>query len=124
LTRVAGETQRVGHVRRKAGRAWTTRMARKRQTLGIILQEQNIVARADADRAAEYALNNGKRIGEALIELQLASEEDVTRALALQHGMEYVEVNRSTVSPEALSHVPEKIIKANDILPMSSTNGR
>ncbi|MBK8267057.1 MAG: Flp pilus assembly complex ATPase component TadA [Planctomycetes bacterium] len=99
-------------------------MARKRQTLGIILQEQNKVARADADRAAEFALSNGKRIGEALIELQLATEEDVVRALATQHGMEYVEVNRSTVSPEALSLVPEKIIKANDILPMSSSNGK
>lgn len=99
-------------------------MARKRQTLGIILQEQNLVSREDADRAAEYGLNSGKRIGEALIELQLVSEEDVTRALALQHGMEYVEITRSSVSPEAISLIPEKIIKANDILPVNNINGR
>ena len=99
-------------------------MARKRQTLGILLQEQNLVSKADADRAAEYALSSGKRIGEALIELQLASEEDVMKALAAQHGMEYVEVSRANVSPEALSLIPEKIIKANDILPLSSTNGK
>ncbi len=99
-------------------------MARKRQTLGIILQEQGLVSRADADRAAELAMTSGKRIGEALTELQLVSEEDVTKALALQHGMEYVEISRGTVSQEAIALVPEKIIKANNILPMSSVNGK
>ena len=82
------------------------------------------MSKEDADRAAEYGLNNGKRMGEALVELELASEEDVTRALAKQHGMEYVEVNRSTISPEAVGLIPEKLIKQNDILPMSSDNGK
>ncbi|MFQ5502086.1 MAG: GspE/PulE family protein [Phycisphaerae bacterium] len=99
-------------------------MARKRQKLGEILQESNLLSKDDADRAAEFALNNGKRIGEALIELELASEEDVCKALAKQHGMDYVEVGRSTISPEALSLIPEKLIKQNDILPMSSDNGK
>lgn len=99
-------------------------MARKRQKLGEILQEWKLVSKADADRAAEFALNNGKRIGEAMVELEIASEENVTKAMAEQHGMQYVEVNRTTVSPEALSLIPEKLIKQYDILPMSSSNGR
>ncbi|HVP10770.1 MAG TPA: ATPase, T2SS/T4P/T4SS family [Phycisphaerae bacterium] len=99
-------------------------MARKRQKLGEILQEWNVVAKADADRAAEFAINNGKRIGEALIELKLASEEDVVKALATQHGMEYVEVSRKTVPPNAIGLIPEKLIKQNNILPVSSENGR
>jgi type IV pilus assembly protein PilB len=99
-------------------------MARKRQKLGEILQEWNLVAKADADRAAEFAINNGKRIGEALIELELVSEEDVTKALASQHGMEYIEVSRKTIPPNAIGLIPEKLIKQNDILPVSSENGR
>ncbi len=101
-----------------------THMARKRQKLGEILQEKKLVSKADADRAAEFGLNNRKRIGEALVELELVSEEDVAKALAEQHGLAYVEVSRQTVSAEALSLVPEKLIKANLILPMSSDNGR
>lgn len=101
-----------------------TNMARKRQKLGEILQEKKKVSKADADRAAEFGLNNRKRIGEALVELEIASEEDVTMALAEQHGMAYVEVSRQSVSPDAVALVPEKLIKANLILPMSSENGR
>ncbi|MFH1420047.1 MAG: ATPase, T2SS/T4P/T4SS family [Planctomycetota bacterium] len=99
-------------------------MARKRKKLGEILQERELVSKADADRAAEYGLNNNKRIGEALVELEIASDEDVCKALAEQHGMEYVEVSRKTVPPNALSLIPEKIIKQNEVLPMSSENGR
>lgn len=98
-------------------------MARKRQKLGEILQEQGTVSRADADRAAEYGLNNRKRIGESLIELEIASEEDVYKALAIQHGMEYVEITRGLIPPEVLAMVPDKICKQNLILPLSSQNG-
>ncbi|HKQ48130.1 MAG TPA: ATPase, T2SS/T4P/T4SS family [Phycisphaerae bacterium] len=101
-----------------------TTMARKRQKLGEILQEKGLVSKADADRAAEFGLNNRKRIGEALVELELASEEAVAQALAEQHGLAYVEVSRQTISADALALVPEKLIKANLILPMSSDNGR
>ncbi len=99
-------------------------MARKRQKLGEILQEWKLVSKDDADRAAQYGLNNAKRIGEALVELEIASEEDVTKALAAQHGLECVEISRKTVSPEALSLIPEKLIKNNLILPMGSDNGK
>lgn len=85
--------------------------------------EQGIVSKADADKAAEYGLNNSKRLGAALIELSIASEEDVYKALAKQHGMEYVEVNRETISQDALGMIPEKLIKYNELLPMSMHNG-
>jgi type IV pilus assembly protein PilB len=99
-------------------------MARIRKKLGEILQEQNLVSKADADRAAEYGLNNRKRIGEALVELELVSEEDVYKALAQQHGLPYLEISRSTVPTDALSLIPEKLIKQNFVLPISSENGK
>jgi type IV pilus assembly protein PilB len=99
-------------------------MARKRQKLGEMLQELKLVSKMDADRAAEFALNNQKRIGEALVELELVSEEDMTKTLAAQHGMEYVEVTRSSVAADALALVPEKLIKQLLIIPMSNENGR
>ncbi len=98
-------------------------MARKRQKLGEILQENGIISKADADKAAEFGLNNRKRVGAALIELGIASEEDVYKALAQQHGMEYVEVSRQTVSQDALGMIPEKLVKYNELLPMNMTNG-
>ena len=67
-------------------------MARRKEKLGEILQELGLLSKEDADRAAEYGLNNGKRIGEALVELEMVPEEDVARSLAAQHGMDFVEV--------------------------------
>jgi type IV pilus assembly protein PilB len=99
-------------------------MARKKEKLGEILQELGLLSKEDADRAAEYGLNNGKRIGEALVELELVPEEDVARALAAQHGMDFVEVSKNTVPLTALSLIPEKLIKQHEILPMGSENGR
>ena len=99
-------------------------MARKRQKLGEILQERQLVTKEDADRAAEVGLNSGKRIGQVLIELQLVDEENVTRALATQHGLPFVEVNKNTVPLSALSLIPDKLIKQHEILPMGSENGR
>ena len=99
-------------------------MAKKRQKLGEILQDWKMVSREDADRAAEFGLSNGKRIGECLQELELVSEENVAKALASQHGMEYIDLSKNLVQPDALSLVPEELIKRNMILPISNTNGR
>jgi type IV pilus assembly protein PilB len=99
-------------------------MARRRQKLGEILQEWGLVSKEDADRAAEFGLGNGKRIGHALIELELSDEENVTRALAAQHGLPFVEVNKTTVPIAALGLIPEKLIKQHEILPMGASNGR
>ncbi|RIK67747.1 MAG: pilus assembly protein PilB [Planctomycetota bacterium] len=98
-------------------------MAKKRKKLGEILQEQGLVSRDDADRAALYASNNQKRIGEAMIELEIASEDDVYKALATQHGLEYVEITKGLIPPEVLALVPDKICKHNLILPLASENG-
>jgi len=103
--------------------AQNDRMAKKRKKLGEILQEQGLLSREDADRAAVYASNNQKRIGEALIELEIASEDDVYKALANQHGLEYVEITKGLIPPEVLALVPDKICKHNLILPLASENG-
>jgi len=99
-------------------------MARKRQRLGEILVSWNLLSAENAERAAEVARNNGKRIGEALIELELVSDEDVSKALASQHGMEYVEITKGLVQPDALALIPEELIKRHLILPISNENGK
>ena len=68
------------------------RLARRRKKLGEILVGWNVIAANALADAVEYAQQNGKRIGEALIELELASEEYVTKALATQFDLEYVDL--------------------------------
>ena len=55
-----------------------TMARKKRRRLGDILVEWGVVTPAGVEEAVEHARAEGLRIGEALVSLGLADEEDVT----------------------------------------------
>ena len=77
-------------------------MARKqRRRLGELLVKWGVVTQSAVDEALEHARGEGLRIGEALIALGLADEEDVTKALATQYDMEYIDLERNVLTVSA-----------------------
>jgi type IV pilus assembly protein PilB len=99
-------------------------MARRRKKLGEILVSWNIISPEALKEAIAYASEHGQRVGEALVALELAKEEDVTKALAAQFGLEYVDLDKNVQVPAALDLVPEKIIKDEKVLPMKKEGNR
>ncbi len=99
-------------------------MARRRKRLGEILVSWNIVTPQSLADALAYAQEQKKRIGEALVELELAGEEDVTKALAAQFDLEYVDLDKNVVVPAVLETFPKELINKHKVLPMSRENGR
>ncbi len=99
-------------------------MARRRKKLGEILVSWNIITPQQLDDGLAYAQKQNKRIGEALVELELASEEDVTKALAAQADLEFVNLDKNVVVPQALELIPESIIRADRVLPMAKVDSR
>jgi type IV pilus assembly protein PilB len=99
-------------------------MARRRKRLGEILVGWNVVTPEALKDALTYAAEHGKRIGEALTQLELVSEEDVTKALAAQFDLEYVDLDKNVQVPAALDRIPEKIIKDEKVLPMKVEGNR
>ncbi len=98
-------------------------MARKqRRRLGEILVKWGVVTQSGVDEALEHARGEGLRIGEALIALGLADEEDVTKALATQYDMEYIDLDRNVVVPTDLHLIPDEIIKRHLVLPLGREN--
>ena len=100
-------------------------MARKRKKLGEILMEWGRVTDAQVQQAMGMAKGTGKRLGEALVEANFCSEQDVAKALAAQFDMEFVNLD----APDAalgvdMSLVPQELVKKHLILPLSKTNGR
>ncbi|RKY26553.1 MAG: type II/IV secretion system protein, partial [Planctomycetota bacterium] len=91
---------------------------KKRKRLGEILTEWAVVSPAGVDEALEYAEAEGVRLGEAMKALGLADEEDVTKALAVQYDMEYVDIERNIVNATEISLLPEDRIKRHLVLPM------
>ena len=102
-------------------------MARRRKKLGEILVGWNIITPEALNDAIAYATQHAKRVGEALVELELASEEDVTKALAAQFDLEYVDLDRNVQVPAALSMLPESallVMKKEKVLPMKKEGNR
>ena len=99
-------------------------MARRRKQLGEILLEWNAITEEGLKEAREYASEHGKRLGEAVIELELADEEAVAKALATQFDMEYVDLDRHVVTAEAVQLLPEDVIRNHLVLPMGKEDGR
>jgi len=96
----------------------------QRKRLGEILVEWEIITPEERDRAVEHAKAKNLRMGEALQELKLCSESNVYKALAAQHNMEYVDLDKSTVPPNAVNLIPDDLMRKHLILPLGQENGR
>ena len=89
-------------------------MARRRKKLGEILVGWNVIAEKALADAVEYAQQNGKRIGEALIELELPEDRCATFPLWIWETIytgHYVAFTRAALDDwyrELRSAVPDR----------------
>lgn len=100
-------------------------MARKR--LGEILIEQKIIDEEKLAKALKYQEQNRCLIGEALIKLGYATEEQVAIALSKQLGIPYASIQNQILKPEKGQDIekiiPEKFARDNKIIPLFVENG-
>ena len=99
-------------------------MSKKRRHLGEILYKAGLVQKQALIDAIKTGKSSNKRLGQVLLELNLIDEETLTKALAKQFGLKYVDLNQVTIPNDATKIVPEDLIKRHNILPLSVSNGR
>jgi type IV pilus assembly protein PilB len=99
-------------------------MARHQKKLGEILVELGIINANELAKALEHSKVKNLRMGEALQDLKLCSETNVYKALAAQHNMEYIDLDKSAVAPNAVNLIPDELMKKHLILPLGQENGR
>jgi len=99
-------------------------MAKQQKKLGEVLVEWGIISPKEVNKALDHAKAKGLRIGEALVDLKLCSESNVYKALASQHNMEYVELDRSSVPSNAVALIPEDLMRKYLILPLGVEGGK
>lgn len=99
-------------------------MARQQKKLGELLVEWGAVTEKDIERAVQHAKSKGLRIGEALIDLQLASETAVYKALAAQHGLPYFDLDKKSIPPNAVNLIPDDLMRKHLILPLGMEGGK
>ena len=99
-------------------------MAKERRHLGEILYKAGLVEKQALIDAIKASKTNKKRLGEILLEKGLINEEDLTKAIAQQFGLDYVNLDATSISPEATKAIPEDIIRKHNVIPMDMNNGR
>src|SRR5258708_2406522 len=89
--------------------------------IGEILLLQNVVSREQMQLARQNA--NGRRLDHQVVEMGLATEEQVLQALATELGMRYVELADVTVDRDLLDRFPAREIFRHTLFPLSRRNG-
>ena len=97
---------------------------RNRKRLGEILVQWGVISPAGLEEALEQAHKKGSKIGETLVEMGLADSEDVTKALASQFDMEYIDLDTSTTTLINANIIPEDIVRKHMVLPLSQDGGK
>ena len=100
-------------------------MAAKRKGNYVdILVRKGIISAEQLAEARQLATETGTKLGDALIRLGYATGEDVTRALAEQNGLDYVNLSEVVIPPSVVELVPESVARENAVIPLSEGDGK
>jgi hypothetical protein len=96
-------------------------MAAKKR-LGEMLIEAGVIDESQLRAALGYQRQWGVRLGQALVEMKLATEPDVVRALAQRFGYEVAQVGAATGYPleQALKLVPRDFAAKHNVVPLAA----
>jgi hypothetical protein len=97
-----------------------------KKRLGEMLVEAGIIDAAQLQAALGHQRNWGGKIGQALVDLKLATEAQVVSALSRKFGYEVTDVSALEPSPEldaALRLVPRELALRQTFLPVASDTG-
>ncbi len=92
-------------------------------SLGEMLVTAGLVSEAQLREGRAHQRNRGVRIGEALVQLGHLDETTLTRFLAKQHGMPFVDLTRGTIPSGVLERVPAELAVEQGLIPVKDRDG-
>ena len=92
--------------------------------IGEILLNQGVITQEQLSRALSHQRGKQVNLAVALVELGFAQEEQVARALALQHHVPYFDLAGKKISQQILDKVPDNVKEQFGILPLAVKNGK
>jgi type IV pilus assembly protein PilB len=92
--------------------------ARRRVRLGELLVEAGLISQAQLQQALEQQHATGERLGKVLVSMGLATQDSIARAVASQLGIEYVNLQTTTIPEDVLTALPEPLIRRYQVVPV------
>ena len=83
-----------------------------------ILIQNGVISREQLTHAEQVATDQGISEIDSLVNLSYATGEQVMRALAQEHNLEYIDLSETSISPAVVELVPESVARENTILPL------
>jgi type IV pilus assembly protein PilB len=94
-------------------------MASGKRDFSEILIRQGVISADQLAEANQLARASGVKVGDALVRLGYATSEEVMRAIAQEHGLDYINLSEVVIPPAVVELVPESVARENVILPMA-----
>ncbi|MBN1591193.1 MAG: Flp pilus assembly complex ATPase component TadA [Pirellulales bacterium] len=88
-----------------------------------ILIRQGIISPDQLAEAEQMASESDMRLPDALSRLGYATGEEIMRAMAQQHSLDYVNLSEVVIPPSVVELVPESVARENAILPLAESDG-
>ena len=86
--------------------------------LGELLLDRGIINQGQLDQALNFQRIKGGLIGEVLVELGFAKEEDIAQSLTAQYGFPYLPLSNYDVNPEITSIIPSRVARQYLLVPI------
>lgn len=88
-----------------------------------ILIRQKVISADQLAEAEQLAKQSRTKVTDALVRLGYADSNDVARALAQEHGLEFVDLSEVKIPPSVVELLPESVARENCVLPLSENDG-
>jgi type IV pilus assembly protein PilB len=93
-----------------------------RRKLGELLIESGLLTIDKLKDALEVQKETGKRLGEALIDMKVISEEEMAFALAMQLKIPFIDLTDYSIKNEVIDCLPEEVCQKFVCVPLSMKN--
>ena len=99
--------------------------------LGELLLEKSIINEAQLEKALKIQKEKGGLIGQVLVLLGFAKEEEIAQALTVQYGFPYLPLECYDINADAIKMIPENVAvqynliaidKIGDLLTIAMSN--
>ena len=96
----------------------------KVKRIGEVLVEEGMISPEQLQQALDQQKATSRSLGETLVELGVLTEDALFHFLAIQHGMEFVDVEKLSVAPELLKICPEAIARKLMLFPIEKKGNK
>lgn len=86
--------------------------------LGELLIERGVIDHKQLDKAIAVQKDRNALLGEIIVELGFATEEDIAQALTCQFGFPYLPLTNYDIDDEVIKTVPENVCRQYCLIPI------